>query len=109
MLTGYHPFNEQTRIATLLRIFKTLGTPNLNLLESPTLSSCPYFSESYQLYPMWEAMELDVIVPGTSEAARDLLMKMLQMEPTKRISAVKAISHPFFDDMDKNLVEKFLE
>ena len=108
MLTGYHPFKEQTRIATLLRVFKTLGTPTLNLLESPTLSSCPYFAESYQLYPVWSTMDLALVVPGTSEAARDLLRRMLEMEPTKRISAVKALSHAFFDDVDKAQVDRFL-
>ena len=28
MLTGYHPFEEDCRIAVLFRIFKTLGTPS---------------------------------------------------------------------------------
>ncbi len=28
MLTGYHPFVEDCKIAILFRIFKTLGTPS---------------------------------------------------------------------------------
>jgi len=74
MLTGYHPFKEETKIATLLRIFKTLGTPTQNLLELPSLSSCPYLSEGYQLYPMWNAMDIALLIPGSSDQARDLIL-----------------------------------
>ena len=32
----------------------------------------------------------------------DLLEKMLIYDPAKRISAKKALLHPYFDDLDKN-------
>ena len=32
----------------------------------------------------------------------DLLMKMLVYDPSKRISAKRALLHPYFDDLDKN-------
>ena len=31
----------------------------------------------------------------------DLLMKMLVYDPSKRISAKRALLHPYFDDLDK--------
>ena len=32
----------------------------------------------------------------------DLLGKMIQLDPAKRISAKRALEHPFFDDLDKS-------
>jgi serine/threonine protein kinase len=32
--------------------------------------------------------------------AFDLLTKMLEKDPLKRLSAKNALSHPFFDEMD---------
>lgn len=40
MLSGYHPFLEDSYIAVLFRIFKTLGTPTVtHLLEYPTIAN----------------------------------------------------------------------
>ena len=33
---------------------------------------------------------------------QDLLESMLVYDPAKRISAKKALLHPYFDDLDKN-------
>ena len=35
-------------------------------------------------------------------AGQDLLEAMLIYDPAKRISAKKALLHPYFDDLDKN-------
>ena len=35
-------------------------------------------------------------------AGLDLLEQMLVYDPSKRISAKKALLHPYFDDLDKN-------
>ena len=35
-------------------------------------------------------------------AGLDLLMSMLVYDPAKRISAKKALLHPYFDNLDKN-------
>ena len=36
------------------------------------------------------------LVFGVSESGIDLLVKMLQVEPTKRISVNNALKHPYF-------------
>lgn len=51
LLTGYHPFAEDCRIAVLFRIFKTLGTPSDNILEYPTLLANENFVEMMTLLP----------------------------------------------------------
>jgi len=37
-----------------------------------------------------------------SPAALDLLQKCLAYNPSERISAKKALEHPYFNDLDKN-------
>jgi serine/threonine protein kinase len=51
LLTGYHPFAEDCRIAILYRIFKTLGTPAQNILQFPTLLSNEEFVEMMSFVP----------------------------------------------------------
>jgi len=36
--------------------------------------------------------------------ALDLMGKMLMYDPSKRISAKQAMSHAYFDDLDKSLL-----
>lgn len=88
----------------LLRIFKTLGTPQFtDFNENPTLSSeqiCPWFFVNYDKFPIWQGMKMEELLPpGTSVVAIDLIKRMLEVEPTKRISADKALTHEFFYDI----------
>ncbi len=92
MLSGFHPFKEDSYLATLFRIFKTMGTPTAtDFLQYPTLTSeqiCPYFTQNYDKFPSWAGMSIEDMFPSdTSKSAIDLLKHMLQLEPTKRISA----------------------
>ena len=41
----------------------------------------------------------ELLPPGSSATAIDLLKRMLEVEPTKRISADKALTHEFFYDI----------
>ena len=41
----------------------------------------------------------ELLPPGTSNLAIDLLKRMLEVEPTKRINADKALTHEFFYDI----------
>jgi len=101
LLTGYHPFLEDSAISVLFRIFKTLGTPAPSVLECPSfLEHCPLFAQSafHSNLPRW-SKPLDfaqMMPPCTSPAAVDLVTRMLQMEPTRRLSAEQALMHPFF-------------
>jgi serine/threonine protein kinase len=103
LLTGYHPFAEDSHIAVLFRIFKTMGTPAPSVLECPTLTEqCPIFADPqfHSNLPRWtEPMPMKDLLPhGTSEHAIDLLRQMLQVEPSKRISADIALRHSFFTE-----------
>jgi len=42
----------------------------------------------------------------TPEEAVDLIMQLLEYEPSKRMTAKKALSHPFFDEIRKKANKK---
>lgn len=50
LLTGYAPFEEDTVMATILRIFKTCGTPRQDS-DSGLLALCPDFIEKLGALP----------------------------------------------------------
>ena len=79
MVSGYHPFKESTKVSILFRIFMTLGTPTLNMLEYPTLSTgCPYFLENMDKFPSWDPMVIEAFIQvNISNEARSLMLKML--------------------------------
>lgn len=43
------------------------------------------------------------LLPNSSDATIDLIMKMLIYDPLKRISAEECLAHPYFDDFDRVL------
>ena len=38
-----------------------------------------------------------------SEESRDLMVKMLQKNPNKRLTAEQILEHPWFDDVDEHI------
>ncbi|KAG5021881.1 hypothetical protein JHK85_018223 [Glycine max] len=72
-----------------------LGTPNEEVW--PGVSKLKDWHE----YPQWNSQSLSTAVPGLEELGLDLLSQMLEYEPSKRISAKKAMEHAYFDDLDK--------
>jgi len=80
----------------LLEIYKVLGSPEA---EWPEIKNLP----DYQEYLKFVPRDLDVFVPGLCADGIDLLKKMLQYDPSKRISAKKALAHPFLKEIALNV------
>ena len=76
------------------RIFKVIGTPNAD--SWPSMSSMPKYSSNLQLYP---GKKLSQILPRLGPVGLDLLERLLQPDPGKRISAREAMRHPYFTDL----------
>ena len=86
-------FPGDSEIDELFRIFRVLGTPNDGTW--PTVSTLPDYKTQF---PQWKAKPWKEICPSLGEDGLDLLKRLLQYAPNKRISARDACNHPFFDD-----------
>ena len=74
------------------------------------MSGCSFiffsFTEQNTVYvqatfPNWSSFNLKSSMKKIDPAGLDLLEQMLVYDPSKRISAKKALLHPYFDDLDK--------
>ncbi|KAF6174205.1 hypothetical protein GIB67_033737 [Kingdonia uniflora] len=95
LATNQALFPGDSELQQLLHIFRLLGTPNEEVW--PGVSKLMNWHE----YPQWSPKNLSTAVPNLDIDGLDLLMKMLQYEPGKRISAKKAMEHPYFADLEK--------
>lgn len=86
-----------SEIDQLFRIFRTLGTPNNEVW--PEVESLPDYKNTF---PKWKSGNLALMVKNLDKNGVDLLAKMLTFNPPKRISAREAMTHPYFDDLDKS-------
>ncbi|CAD5173051.1 unnamed protein product [Musa acuminata subsp. malaccensis] len=87
-------FPGDSEIDQLFKIFRVLGTPNEETW--PGVTSLPDFKSSF---PRWPSKDLASIVPNLEPAGVDLLLKMLYLEPGRRITARKALEHEYFKDL----------
>lgn len=89
-------FPGSSELQQLLHIFRLLGTPNDQIW--PGVSTL----RDWHLYPQWKPHNLAQVVPELDSAGIDLLKSMLQYNPASRISAKKALFHPYFNSLDKS-------
>ncbi|CAN6472338.1 unnamed protein product [Victoria cruziana] len=87
-------FPGDSEIDELFKIFRVLGTPNEETW--PGVTSLPDYKSAF---PKWPPKDLVTIVPGLEPAGVDLLKKMLCLEPSRRITARKALMHEYFKDL----------
>nr|XP_043613150.1 cyclin-dependent kinase B2-1-like [Erigeron canadensis] len=95
LVTNTAIFAGDSEIQQLLYIFRLLGTPNEEIW--PGVSELKDWHE----FPQWKPSLISTAVPNLDENGLKLLWNMLQCDPSKRISAKKAMEHPYFDDLDK--------
>jgi serine/threonine protein kinase len=84
-------FRGEAEIDTIFKIFRILGTPDET--QWPGISNLPDFSP---MFPKWSKQCLRSIVPSLDADGFDLLQKLLIYDPNKRISAKRALQHPYF-------------
>jgi cyclin-dependent kinase len=78
------------------KIFRLLGTPSVQ--DYPGIVDLPEYSPDLPPYPP-PMGGLASLVSGLDAEGIDLLGKMLQYDPARRITAQQALEHPFFFDM----------
>jgi len=88
-------FPGDSEIDQLFRIFRTLGTP-----DDTVWPGIEHFSDYKSTFPQWTKQDLSKLLPNMETEAIDLLTKLLTYDPTRRLSARKALSHRYFKDVD---------
>jgi negative regulator of PHO system len=96
MYTGRPLFPGTTNEDQLQKIFRLMGTPSEN--SWPGISQFPEYKPNFHIYA---TQDLRMILPSIDPVGLDLLRKMLQFRPEKRISAEDALNHEWFQDLNR--------
>lgn len=91
MTTGKPLFPGTSTADQLIRIFKIMGTPDDKIW--PGITELPDYKPDFPVHP---TQKITSIVPGLDEDGYDLLSQMLKYDPSQRITAAKAMQHPYF-------------
>lgn len=96
-------FQGDSEIDQIFKIFKGKGTPT-----PETWPGIENFPDYKTTFPQWKENPnlYDHLIDTLSEDGIDLLKQMWEYVPEKRISAIEALKHPFFKDLN---VEEFKE
>merc|ERR1711934_425921 len=98
LVTKQPLFPGDSEIDELYRIFRVCGTPNET--NWPSVSKLPDWKPTF---PQWKRVDLTAsVVPTLEPAGVELLDQMLTYEPSQRISGKAALTHSYFDDLDKS-------
>ena len=96
-------FTGDCEIDQLFQIFQILGTPNEDIW--PGVTSLPDFKNNF---PQWKSKDLNKKLRNRFDLnGIDLIKKLLLYPPNKRITAKKALLHPWFDDIRDIMIKKF--
>lgn len=98
MATGAPLFAGDSEIDTIMKIFQKLGTPTME--QWPGVDELPDFKASF---PKWAPKGWTNIRNTAAQVGppgMDLLDKIMAYDPKRRLSARKALLHPYFQAAD---------
>ncbi|XP_074295200.1 mitogen-activated protein kinase homolog NTF3-like [Silene latifolia] len=98
LLGGNHLFSAKDKPGQLIKIINILGTQNNSNLSF--ITSCDW--EAYRLLesqPYTPGIDFKLLYPNVDPMGLDLLNKMLQFNPDKRITVAEALQHPYIQSM----------
>ena len=90
-------FNGSSEQDQLKKIFQIRGTPTDTYCSS--FKELPEWASNESNFEVVPEQDIKNYVPNLDKEGIDLLLKCLQLEPEKRITAEAALNHPFFDDI----------
>ena len=89
-------FAGDCEIDQIFKIFQMFGTPNESTW--PGVTRLPEFKLTF---PQFKGKGISAYNRNIDHVGLDLLSKMIQIDPCKRISAKQALQHPYFNDLRK--------
>ena len=96
-----HPlFLGENEINQLTKIFEIMGTPDKNILQNLKINN----NYSDENFPVYQKKNLKDLICDMDLYGLDLLEKMLDYLPDRRISAKDALNHPYFNEIKKNKI-----
>ncbi|SJK86597.1 cyclin-dependent kinase 7 [Babesia microti strain RI] len=90
MITGHPLFPGVNEIDQLSKIYKITGTPSEE--NWPEAKRLPYYTE----YSFSRGKEIEHFVPTLNLQAKDLLQRLIKLNPHERITATEALKHEYF-------------
>ncbi len=99
--------HDAVREARGRRLTRPLLPPRL--LGTPSEDIWPGVSRlrDWHEFPQWKPQDLARVIPELNAHGIDLMAKMLEYDPAKRIHATDALNHPYFDTLDKAQFAQF--
>ncbi|KAF7290338.1 Pkinase-domain-containing protein [Mycena chlorophos] len=92
-MKGAPLFPGDSEIDQIFRIFRIMGTPTE--ATWPGIAALPDYKPTF---PQWKAQDMDKVVTTLDTAGMDLLKSLLTYDMSKRISAKRTLTHPYFAD-----------
>ncbi|KAI0358951.1 Pkinase-domain-containing protein [Trametes cingulata] len=95
MISGVPLFRGRDNQDQLLHIMRIIGTPDERTLRKIATEGQTE-GQAQKQYPRYPKIPFSQVLPKASPQAIDLLERLLQFDPAKRISAAEALNHPYF-------------
>lgn len=99
MISGNPLFPGDSEIDQLFKIFRVFGTPTEETW--PGFTRLPGYQPTFPKFPEQNLAE---VLHCNNDLLVDLLKQLLEINPSKRISAMRALQHPFFADIPNKLI-----
>ena len=97
MVLGNILFKGYSEKEQVRKIFEILGTPT----EKTYPMYMEYSEWKKETWEVYHPQDLKKFLPTLSDDGLDLLKKLLELDPEKRILSADALQHPFFKDLDE--------
>ncbi|GKT32122.1 Shaggy-related protein kinase epsilon [Aduncisulcus paluster] len=94
LLLGQPIFPGETSVDQLVEIIRTIGSPNKDDIRAMNEQYTEFKFPSIRAHP-WEK----VFRGRTPSSAIELISQLLVYNPKKRLTAIEALAHPFFDPL----------
>lgn len=94
---GYEAFPGRDAVDQLNKIFSVTGTPSYE--EWP--EGVKHLQEKKIVFPVYRKIDLKKHIRNICDGGVDVIMKMIECNQTKRISAEEVFKHEYFKDLKR--------